>query len=403
VAKAGIGRVIAAVAASLLLIILISCHAEVPTPQQPTDIKIGCVLSMTGPLSTMSIMTLNAARLAIDQINTAGGVKEKRVTLLVQDYAGDPAASLSAVKKLVQLNGVKTIIGVIEDAAVAASRDYVSRQHAVLVLTSARLPQSGEQARTRWVLCTCPSDALEGKVLADMALEKGFTKIAILFVNNAYGAAVQMASVRTLEGKAKVVSVGYDPVLPQEYYDQLSHIKNEGPECVLHIGFSAINSIPIYIQALKMGLHTVQWFATSRAFSHEMLTDPKAAEFISQALIGIWLDAPEEDPVWIQFCDSYRRVFNTEPNVYSAFAYDAMKLLASAIAEAGTYDGTMVRDALLEVGEDYPGASGHIAFNDNGDRVTGRFAVLKVERDENTYTIRQVGRRNGRCWPHCED
>jgi ABC-type branched-subunit amino acid transport system substrate-binding protein len=58
-----------------------------------------------------------------------------------------------------------------------------------------------------------------------------------------------------------------------------------------------------------------------------------------------------------------------------------MKMIAAAIEKAGVYDGAAARDALLEVGQNYNGASGTITFDDKGDRVSSTFELWKVEKD----------------------
>jgi ABC-type branched-subunit amino acid transport system substrate-binding protein len=57
-------------------------------------------------------------------------------------------------------------------------------------------------------------------------------------------------------------------------------------------------------------------------------------------------------------------------------------MIAGAINAAEVYDGNAIRQALLQLGQKYHGASGVITFNEKGDRVSGIFEVWKVEKDD---------------------
>jgi len=58
--------------------------------------------------------------------------------------------------------------------------------------------------------------------------------------------------------------------------------------------------------------------------------------------------------------------------------YDCVKLIAAAVEEAGIYDGKAIRDALIDVGQDYEGATGVISWDEAGNRLSGTFEIWKV-------------------------
>ena len=67
-----------------------------------------------------------------------------------------------------------------------------------------------------------------------------------------------------------------------------------------------------------------------------------------------------------------------------------MKFAALAVGEAGYEDATAIGAALLEIGQDYPGASGTITFAGNGDRIGGVYEVWKVLEEDGTYSYERV-------------
>ena len=95
-------------------------------------------------------------------------------------------------------------------------------------------------------------------------------------------------------------------------------------------------------------------------------------------IAGTRFASPLAGATYDRFAAAYKADTGKETSVYCDTTYDAVKLLALAIGKAGVYDGASIRDKLLEVGNDYVGASGTITFNDMGDRITGIFETWEV-------------------------
>lgn len=376
-----------------------------PPPLLP-EINIGCVFPMTGSLATMGLRMRDSARLAVEEINAAGGIDGKTVRLLEVDDAGDPERSLSAVRRLVDESGVRIVVGPMTDETVKSVGPYASEKGILLISPSATSPLISEQPWTRWIFRTCPSDALQGKALADVAMAGNYSKIAILHVSDYNCSAIARTAERALEGKAEILPpVEYDQK-KRDYSSELGKIKNKNPDCVLHIGYHD-DSVLMYTQALEIGLDKVQWLASQHAYSQELFRKPQVALFMRQAVRGIrpavlWKIREPLEPAcpasagtgfavsWSQiehtqdFASAYLRKFHGEPGTYCDTAYDCVKLAALAMEKVGVYDADKIRAALPDVSKSYVGASGVITFNEKGDRVSGIYEVWAVE---------QVGRK----------
>src|SRR5512140_3797729 len=85
------------------------CGGEKPTASQ--GIEIGFYGALTGPQATFAISGRNGAKLALDEINRAGGVLGKKLDLLSEDDRNDPSEAASAVSKLITRNHVVALIG----------------------------------------------------------------------------------------------------------------------------------------------------------------------------------------------------------------------------------------------------------------------------------------------------
>ena len=379
-----IKRVILVFAALLLLLPAAACR---PAPAE--EIKIGAVMDLTGALAGIGSLIRDGAVLAVNEINEAGGINGAQVRLIVEDGATDPTKGLEAAKKLVEVNGVKVIVGPMISGAVMAAGPYVGERGVVIVSPSSTSPEIAGQDWRQFVFRTCPSDALQGAAMSQLVLEGGYSKVAILVMDNTYGVGIEQVVTEELTGKADiVVTVRYDPV-KLDYLTELEIIKGKNPDAVVHVGYHDDAQI-VYKQALQLGLDSAKWILCEGVYAEATLEMAEAAEFMEKAAIGTRLTAPEGLAAYEEFADAYEAEFGVVPGVYADTVYDATNMVLLAIEKVGADDGAKISEALREVGKNYQGASGTITFNELGDRASGDFEVWKVVKDGDTYKYERV-------------
>lgn len=373
-----IKKLISAAIILCLLVPLLAC-----APKAPETIKIGCVLSTTGLLGPMGEDMMKAARLAVKEINAEGGVLGKQVQLVEEDDTTDAAKCLDRVKKMVEIDGVKVLVGGMTSGASMACGPYIAGKSVVMVTPSATSPAISEQSWKQWLFRTTPHDAFQGEVLADVVLEKGFTKLATMVQDNPYGVGLEKALVDALKAKGwrgeHVVSIHFDPA-KKDYRTELDTIKGHSPDVVLAVTY-AEDGIIVFKQALEMGLDRIAWLGCDGNYGDGMFVEPKCAEFMEKALVCGTRAAGPSGATYNRFAAAYKAETGKDPSVYCDTTYDAIKMIAQAIERAGVYDGAKVREALLVIGQNYDGASGIITFDEIGDRVSGTFELWKVVRD----------------------
>ncbi len=372
-------KLLMGIAVLALLIPVVGCG---PGPAE--TIKIGCVLSTTGLLGPMGEDMMDGARQAVEEVNAAGGVLGKQIELVEEDDATEAAGCLARVKKLVEIDGVKVVVGGMTSGAAMASGAYVSGQEVLMVSPSATSPVISDQEWTDWVFRTTPSDAFQGRVLAQVVMDEGFTRLATMVQDNPYGVGLEGALVEALEEAAwqgeHVVSIHYDQT-KMDYRTELGQIGDSNPDVILAVTYCE-DGIIVFKQALEMGLDEIAWLGCDGNYGPGMFEEPSCAEFMEKAIIAGTRAAGPSGTVYDEFAAAYEAAFGEVPSVYCDTTYDAIKLSAQAIEQAGVYDGAAVKDALLQIGQDYEGASGTITFNEMGDRVSGTFEIWKVEKDE---------------------
>jgi len=373
-------KLLMVIAVLALLIPVVGCG---PAPAE--TIKIGCVLSTTGLLGPMGVRMMQGAELAVEEINAQGGVLGKQIELVEENDNTEAAVCLERVKKLVEVDGVKVLVGGMISGATMATGPYLADHEILMVSPSATNPGIAEQEWKNWVFRTCLSDALQGKALAPIIVEGNYTRLATIVQDNPYGVGLEGALVDALNETGwqgeHVVSIQFDPA-KGDYLTELGQIKDANPDIVLAVTYADDGKV-LFKQALDMGLDTIAWLGCDGNYGSGMFEEPKCAEFMEKAIIAGTRTAGASGAAYEEFVAAYNATFGEAPEVYCDTTYDAIKLIAQAIEQAGTYNSTAIKDALMGIGQNYEGASGPISFNAAGDRISGTFEIWKVEKDEN--------------------
>src|SRR6185436_13099428 len=143
------------------------------------EILVGEFGSLTGPEATFGQSTHNGAKLAVDEINDAGGVRGKKIRLLTEDDQSKPEEAANAVTKLISQNGVIAVIGEVASSNSLAAAP-VCQSNGVPMIS----PSSTHPSVTRvgdHIFRMCFIDSYQGPVMADyLRRDLGIEKVALL-------------------------------------------------------------------------------------------------------------------------------------------------------------------------------------------------------------------------------
>jgi ABC-type branched-subunit amino acid transport system substrate-binding protein len=369
-------KIVAARAAVVVAVVLALVFALPACTQPKEQIKIGGILDMTGGLAAMGDLISQGARLAVEEINADGGVLGAELYLVIEDGATDAATAFEAYKKLVEVDGVEVIVGPMISGAVMSSGAYAEDMRVPMISPSATSPLITTEDWTTWVLRTCTDDHFQGAVIADIIIDEGYETAAILVQDTPYGIGLELVVTEILEGAGVeiVKSIRYDDT-KLDYLTELNAIKDANPDVIVQVGYHTDSAV-VYEQADDLGLDTIPWLVAEGVYGLEAATYPAAAEFMAEAnLLGCTLSPEAEAPKYAAFKAAYEARWGESPGVYCDTVYDAVKLIALAIEEAGEYDGEEILYALYDLGVNYYGASGTITWDANGDRLGATYGV----------------------------
>ncbi len=373
-------KLVLVVAVLSLLIPAVAC-----APKEAETIKIGCVMDLSGDLAAMGARMLDGGKLAVEEINAAGGVLGKQVELIEEDGKTDPAAGLERIKKLVEIDGVEVIVGPMISGSSKLAIPYAKERKVPLITMSATAFELSEMEGTEWFFRACLLDDAQGRVLAGIVMEKGYTRLASIVLDNLYGKGVEKALVEGLQEAGwqgeHVISIHYDEA-KKDYRTELQQIKGSSPDAVLIVSYCD-DGIIIFKQALEMGLDNIAWLGCDGNYGSGLFKEPKSAEFMEKA-IAAGTRTVGSGAAYEQFVAKYTEKFGEAPEIYCDTTYDAVWVAVKAIEKAGAYDGEAIRDALAEL--QFEGVTGPIAFSEVGDRISGTFEIWEVVKDPATET-----------------
>lgn len=360
------------VISSLALLTLAACAGSGNDPY---------VVGAAGPWKQgYGVQNLQGIQLAAEEINKAGGINGHALKVVSRDDAGDGAEAAKIAQQFVNDREISAVIGHVNSSGMLSAAHVYDGELAA-VATSATSPDL--TGISSWVFRVISSDSLNGIALANFASkfgQRGTASVAVLYENNTYGRGLADSFRRSFHGEI----VSLDPInadLPSaEPY--IAFLKTRKPKLVFVAGRVA-SGLKILQEAKRQGFNPV--FVGGDGWQG-ILADTATSE---GTYIGMSFTPEDPSPAARAFVAAFKKKFQTTPDAHAALAYDATKLIAQALKEAGP-DRKAVRNYLRSLNREtaYAGLTGPAYFEDTGDPVGMRFRLLKAH--NGTLTVAEA-------------
>jgi branched-chain amino acid transport system substrate-binding protein/neutral amino acid transport system substrate-binding protein len=365
---------------------------------------IGTLLPITGDLAQFGGPMENAAKLAIDEVNANGGLLGSEVSLINEDSQTAEIAGVDGANKLVKVNKVPALIGAAGSGVSLAIIDITTGNNVVQISPSNTGTDFTTYADNDFYFRTCPSDALQGKAMAILAVNENYTNASTLVLKNAYGVGFEEIFVEEFEklGGQIIDRVKYDPQATT-FDSEIAKANANNPDVIVLISYPETGSLILKAAYQKGVLDNTDWLLSEGLKDDslaEMVGKDVDGNYIIEGLKGTAPDPREGGPAYETFKNALVSAYGVEPTTFTANTYDAAAIIALAIESAESADGTAIRDNIRTVanppGEEvtnisrgleliregkeinYQGASGDINFDDNGDITTAYYAAWSV-------------------------
>ena len=215
---------------------------------------VGTLLPVTGSLAFLGPPEVDAAKLAINDINAAGGVPGFKKVVLEEGDSGDSSTNTATqtVNRLLPKN-IDVLIGAASSSVTLNVLDLVT-SNGVLMISGANTSPALTTAKDHGLYWrTAQSDVLQGQFLGSLILQDGHSKVAIMSLQDAYGDGLNANVTKAItEGGGQVVAnVVYDPKAT-DFSADVAKVKAAGPDAIVLIGFD--ESAQVIQELVKQGI-----------------------------------------------------------------------------------------------------------------------------------------------------
>jgi branched-chain amino acid transport system substrate-binding protein len=330
----------------------------------PTVVLIGHAAPLTGQLAHMGKDSENAARMAIDEINSQHpviGGKPVRFQLDSQDDAADPRTGTQVAQKLVDDGAVAVVGDINSGVSIPASKIYSGADIVQISQGSTNPTYTLQGYKTTFRVVA--TDALQGPALANYALDALHAKtVAIVDDSTAYGQGLADEFEKAAKAKGAIIvtrEATNDKAI--DFRAILTKIKGLHPDVIMYGGSDATAG-PLVKQAANLGI-------TAKVLGGDGACTDKMIDLSGDAIGNVTCSeaglAVSRMPKGQDFDKRYVARFKTPIDAYAPFTYDAVYVIYSAMKRADSTERMNILAAMPST--QYDGVIGHIAFDPHGD------------------------------------
>jgi branched-chain amino acid transport system substrate-binding protein len=362
----------------LLPTLVITLAAQGPAAAQE-KLKIGLVLSLSGPAATLGQQARDGFSLAVKDLG--GKMAGRDVELIVVDDELKPDVAVTKVKGLLERDKVDFVVGpIFSNILLAIEKPIVEAQTFLISPNAGPSSLAGKACSSFFYVTSYQNDQVH-EVLGKVAQERGYKRVFVLVPN--YQAGKDAAAGFKLDFKGEVVEEAYVPLGTLDFQAELSKIAALNPDAIFTFmpGGMGINLVKQYKQA---GL--ADRIPVLSAFTVDEATLP-AQQDAAVGMFGGANWAPNLDlPQNKKFVADYEAAYGGKvPATYAFQAYDAAMLIDSAVrATKGDLSNKDAVKAALKKA-DFTSLRGPFKFNTNGYPIQDFYLVKVAKRPDGKY------------------
>jgi branched-chain amino acid transport system substrate-binding protein len=360
--------------------------APAPAPAKAAGsdvVKIGHVGPISGAIAHLGKDNENGARLAVEEINAAGGVKvgdqTVKLELVTGDDKADPKDGTLVAQKMID-EGVVALVGHLNSGTtIPASKLYsdANLSHVSPSATAVKLTEQGFKTTFRVVA----RDDKQGAALASFAAGPLKAKsVAVIDDRTPYGQGLADEFEKFAKEKGmKVVGREFTTDKASDFNAILTKVRSMKPDVVMYGGMDATAG-PMAKQMKQLGMKSTLLAGDGVCSPEFIKLAGNAADIMKCSNAG---EAVEKLAKGADFVAKYKKRFNTDVQVYSPYSYDAVFVIVEAMKKAGKADRASITTALRDT--NYDGLTGKIAFDAKGDIKDGAISMFEVKDGKLAY------------------
>jgi branched-chain amino acid transport system substrate-binding protein len=337
-------------------------------------IRIGLIQPLTGSVAYNGSADVNGSKLAVEERNKAGGVLGKKVELVIEDGACQPANSVNAAEKLIQKDKVVALSGAFCSSATAAIMP-VAERYKIPLITGVSSKADLTEKGNKYFFRAAETDALLSRSFAKIiANDLKLQSVAYVGVNDDWGrGGVEEFSRDLSAAGVKTVAKEYFDHGSTDFYTLLTKLRAANPDGIFVAAETQDGSILVK-QIRELGLKAKVFGVGSWATADFIGLAGPAAEGIYAAVpYASTMPTPKNDA----FVKMYSAAYKEQPGKYGNAGYNALNILMDAIQRAGSTDAEKIRTALRAT--DYDAPNGKYKFTDKGQAYGFSLALVQIQ------------------------
>jgi branched-chain amino acid transport system substrate-binding protein len=346
-------------------------------------IKIGALLSQTGTVAHAGQDAQKALQLAVDQINAKGGIKGRKVELLVENTNTEPEKAVSRGLKLTEGEKVLAIIGPDNSTTAFAAREQVAEPNKIVTISCTGSSPKLTAGNPRWFFRgATPAQYQTESLAAYLVKQKGLKRIAILTDS---GIMDQSDSF-----KDSLKGLGLEPVTIESFKTgqtnfngPLLKIKPTNPEAIFFIGY-VTEGVSAIKQARDLGIQAQFAGSIGIVYDEFIKIGGKTVEGV---LASIGFTVANDAKQVQDFVAAFKKKYpGSEPSHSAGQSYDQINLIFNAIQNSNlTFDDKkieqdrqMIRDYLEQRVKNYAGVTAPITYSEKDHTAYKSVNVMQI-------------------------
>ena len=324
-------------------------------------LKIGFFAPITGPAAVDGTSAKNAVEIGLKEVNDAGGIRGKKVELIIYDDRMKAEEAVAIANKLIEKDKVIGVVSGSYSAPTRVTAPIFQKAGMPMVAGYAVHPDVTWDPKAKkpndFIFRNGFLGEIEGAAAAEFAVKNlKAKKVSLIFMDNDFGRAISAGFAAHAEklGASILTKQMYKFPGEKDFRPFLTRIKEGDPDLIFAAGYYN-EAAAIVRQSKELGIK-------SAIMGEEGFDSPKFLEIAGAAAEGVIiatnLDRDDPRPLVQNFLKSYRQAYGHDADMVGASSYDAFKILVAAVEKAGT-DPKAIQQALLDT-KDYNGLTGKI-------------------------------------------
>ena len=338
------------------------------------EIRIGFTPPITGVHAAGGSLQVKTIKLALKEINAAGGVNGKKIDLRIIDNQSSNPGALAALQKAVEQEKVLAMIGCLYSTQVFATAEATKNYGVPTIIgaTNVNITRQGNP----WLFRARPDDSVTaGAMVKYIKEDSKLTKIGIFHDADAFGTGgADLVEKNAKEAGLTVVKREKCATATKDFTAELLAFKNAGAQVLIFYGHEEATAV-LQRQMRQLGSPFKFLGSPSAAAKDSLNLAKEAAE-------GIWAVVdfvPGQSEENRRYAAAYKKEYNEEFDSLSVWTYDGLKIMANAIKKAGE-DRAKIREAILAT-QGYKGVQGTFSFTPNGDGLR-EVSIVQIEKGQ---------------------